>query len=126
MRGLRAALFFVMFMAAPVVIFAYEFEDPFIPMLPKEKPKPIESIVQAAKRPIIPETINPPSVIIQGVLWGTDKPMTIIDGRIYQVGETIRGTDAKIHKIDNNQVIVVVKTQMFTLKTKNKLNKEAQ
>jgi len=110
----------------PLAVLAYEFEDPFLPMLPK-KEQPVQAPVIEAVQDVVQEFVKEPVVNIQGVLWGTDMPMAIIDGEIYKVGAIIKGTDAKIHKIEKNNVIVIVKTQIFTLTTKHQiLDKEAQ
>ena len=54
---------------------------------------------------------------VTGVLWGTDNPMAIINGGMYMGGSLIGDTQAKIHKIENNQITVLYKTQLFTVTT---------
>jgi type II secretory pathway component PulC len=114
-------------LTASLLVFGYEFEDPFVPMLPKPK---IEGVIQEVDPVVVSlpqEIIQAPDVNIQGILLGTERPMVIINRGIYKNGDFIKGTDAKIHKIDKDGVTIIVKTQMFTLKTKrNILGKEAQ
>ena len=103
--------------------FAFE-EDPFIPMLPKETVKKQVETPVTVKPEIIEEVVAPPPLVIAGVLWGTDKPMAIINDKIYGVGAVIGESGAKVHEIKNNVVTVIYKMQKFDLTVTKKITKE--
>jgi hypothetical protein len=114
-------IFFVVFGLFCLNAFALE-EDPFAPMLPKPIAKAPVEAGQATVTPLVPEVIIPPSFTVAGVLWGTDKPMAIIDNKVYGVGAMIGDSGAKIHAIEKNVVTIIYKMQTFDLTTSKKLN----
>jgi hypothetical protein len=120
--GLKKLLF-VVFGVFCLNAFAFE-EDPFIPMLPKEIPKKVVQTAALVEAAPVQETVTPPTLTVAGVLWGTDKPMAIINGNVYGVGAMIGESGAKIHKIEKNVVTIIYKMQTFDLTTSKKINKE--
>jgi len=108
----------LIFMAGVLCYSAFALEeDPFVPMLPQEPPK--KQTTEIAKSSSVagppPEAVTLPAMVLSGVLWGTDKPMVIIDDKVYGVGSIIVSSGAKIHKIEKNVVTVIYKMQKFTL-----------
>ena len=94
-------------------VFAYSFQvyprDPFKSLLPK-----IEDIEaapddanEAEDRPYPVEHVEAPEITIQGILWGTDKPMAIINDNVYGVGDSLASVGATIHSIKRNSVFIM-------------------
>lgn len=88
---------------------ADSFRDPLISLLPSEsstasQPKPV---------PTSPLGIHPPALTIQGFIWGGPRPQAVIDGDVYDVGETVGG--ARIVAIDQQGVTVDVQGSIFQL-----------
>lgn len=93
--------------------------DPFEPIITKgeELPPP----PPPPPPPHVLEEVTPPAVNIEGVLWGTDKPLTIIDGEVYSLGDTLKNADAKVEKIEKNKVFILYQGQVFEMGIKSKL-----
>jgi hypothetical protein len=95
--------------------------DPFMPQLP---PKPIfVDTTQSVKIPVKPTevVVTPPQITIEGVIWGTDKPMVIIDGDVYQAGETLKKDNGiKIDSIDKNIVLINYNNAIFKMTPRKK------
>jgi len=106
--------------------FALE-EDPFLPLLPKEiikKQPPTETVAPEHPIAVPDEVVTAPTLNVTGVLWGTDKPMVIINDKVYAVGDLVADTGAKIHTIEKNVVTVIYKMQKFDLTVSKKTTKE--
>ena len=86
--------------------------DPFEPLLPKEK-KQEEKVEYGESKEI---EILPPNIVIEGVLWGTSKPMAIVDGSVYKIGERIKDTEDKILKIEKSSVFVLHGGKVYKMK----------
>ena len=54
--------------------------------------------------PTIPAAVGLPSINIQGVLWGSANPQVIIDGKVYEIGDSIGG--GRILSIERDGVTV--------------------
>jgi len=121
-RGLKKLLF-VVFGIFCFNAFAFE-EDPFIPMLPKPIAQQPVATTQTAAPGSVPAVVTPPALTVAGVLWGTDNPMAIINGKVYGVGSMIGDSGAKVHRIEKNVVTIIYQMQKFDLTTEKKLNKE--
>ena len=67
----------------------------------------------------IPE-VPLPEFEIQGVLWGTDKPQTIIEGKVYNIGDKIEEFDLKILKIEDNNVFFLYGEKVYEQKVKKR------
>jgi len=61
-----------------------------------------------------PEDITPPSVEIQGIIWGGDVPQAIIDNTVVRPGDTVQG-DIRIISINKEGVAVFYNNQRFML-----------
>ncbi|HEX9564656.1 MAG TPA: hypothetical protein VF981_11820 [Gemmatimonadaceae bacterium] len=79
---------------------AHELRDPFESLLPSAI-----RAAQAAPQPVMPgvpidagmgqTAVEPavqfPEIAVQGMLWGGPVPVAVIDGGVYQVGDTVSG-----------------------------------
>lgn len=54
-----------------------------------------------------------PAYTIQGVIWGTELPLAIINNKVLKIGDML--DEAKIENIDKNGVVVSLKGNLFTL-----------
>jgi hypothetical protein len=52
-----------------------------------------------------------PIFSVQGLVWGTDKPQAIIDNKIFNIGDEIKG--AKIIAIDKDGVKILYQERTF-------------
>lgn len=69
---------------------AYELRDPLQSLLPESHQPGLSSPtgsaqVSASKVP------TPPSLVLEGVVWGGPEPQAIIDGAVYGVGDVVQG-----------------------------------
>lgn len=119
MRQLLGNFIYIVFLAFAVLVLAQEpqgeLRDPFeAPPLRKEE--------QAGE--VGPEgrvaPVSPPVVSVEGVLWGKDSARVIIDGEIYEVGDTLRNVDAKVYKIEANTVFIAYQGGLFEMSPKKK------
>lgn len=98
---------------------AEDYRDPFKSYIPSKEEvaavMPIE-VLPVAEAPVV----TAPTIIIQGVLWGTSKPQTIIDGNVYGVDDSFLNGEAKILKIEKNVVTVVYKGKNFEMAPQKK------
>ena len=90
------------------------YKDPFEELLPKE------ATPEAAARSGSKQDLGPPPVIIEGVLWGTDKPRVIIDGEVYAVGDRLQTVDAEVFKIKENIVFISYGERIYEMNVKTK------
>ena len=86
--------------------------DPFPP--PPEKKVTQKGDVQE-KQPetMKPVEIKPPSLTIQGIIWGGALSQAVINGKVLKVGDTIE--EAKITNISKDGIEIVFKNQTFHL-----------
>ncbi|MCP4652075.1 MAG: hypothetical protein GY858_01660 [Candidatus Omnitrophica bacterium] len=96
-----------------------DIEDPFCPMLPEEKMEQDRTQVTEVEKERQEDVVEPPLIELQGVLWGTELPLALIEGEIYNVGDSVIGTNAKIHKIENNDVLILFEGELFRINIKN-------
>lgn len=88
--------------SVPAVEYTAEgFRDPFQTY---EKAKKDLAVKQAAPKP-------PPPLNIQGMVWGSDIPQAIINGKVLKVGDTVDGV--KITNIDKEGVEVFYVGQTY-------------
>ena len=86
---------------------AYNLRDPFEDLLTQKKEgirKPGESEG---------ETVTPPRLSVQGLVWGGRTPQAIIDNRVVKVGDVIE--EAEIIEISKDGVTMVYKKRIFKL-----------
>ncbi|MDD5155347.1 MAG: hypothetical protein PHF11_02545 [Candidatus Omnitrophica bacterium] len=60
-----------------------------------------------------PAQVPPPSLSVQGIIWGGKMPLAIIDNKVVKVGDTV--SDAKIVSIGKSGIEVIFKNYIFTL-----------
>lgn len=84
-----------------------DIEQP-VPVLPQPLPtvQPQEPVVEPEQKA--------PSLVINGVIWGTDKPQAIINDRVVSIGDTIE--NSKVVDIHQNGVDVIFSNKLFTIK----------
>ncbi|MBM3248931.1 MAG: hypothetical protein FJZ10_05905 [Candidatus Omnitrophica bacterium] len=87
------------------------YRDPFIPVIKKE-----EAVSQQGG----PETgaieVAPPEFDVKGMIWNTDSPQAIIDGKILRLGDEVK--DAKIIEISKEGVKLLFRGRVITAKPK--------
>ncbi|HIE36507.1 MAG TPA: hypothetical protein EYP89_04650 [Candidatus Omnitrophica bacterium] len=103
-------------------VYPKDFRDPFSPLLPQdaEEEEMIGRIEGEGRKETEEIYYPPPEVNVEGVLWGTDNPLTIIDGEVYKVGDKIKNTEVKVFKIEKNSVYIGYKGRLHRLTTKKK------
>ncbi len=93
------------------------YKDPFEPLIKEET----DEKGRSTKETIIEEPKElPASMVVEGVLWGTDKPLAIINGEVYKVGDTIKGVGARIFKIEDNSVYIGYGEKIYKMKVEKK------
>jgi len=90
------------------------YKDPFESYLPKET-EGVSAISQDKMH-----DLGPPPVTIEGILWGTDRPMVIIDGEVYGVGDMLQTVEAKVFKIKKNTVFISYGERIYEMNVKTK------
>lgn len=73
--------------------------DPFEPYLKKEDVNPAQP--QEEKKE---EVVNPPALAVQGVMWGSDTPLAIVNNRVVKKDDVIDG--ARVVDINKDGVTV--------------------
>ena len=87
--------------------------DPFKSQLPVKQPAKTEE-----KLPIKNEPVTVDFLTVSGVVWNSERPQAIINGKVVTVGSEVGG--AEVVAISEAQVQVRYKGQLFVLKTGNK------
>ena len=90
---------------------AVSFRDPFVSLLPSSR-SAIARVVTSGHEGSGASEQQPvfPSLKIQGIIWGSRRPQAVIDGDVYDVGDTVQG--AKIVDIDRQGVTGEVQGQL--------------
>lgn len=65
-----------------------------------------------------------PAYTIQGVIWGTELPLAIINNKVLKIGDML--DEAKVENIDKNGVVVSLKGNLFTLSAPAFSHKQAK
>jgi len=76
--------------------------DPFF-LLPKKKEKIIKESLP----------LQPPQLVLKGIVWDETKPLALINGLVVKEGDTIQG--ARIVKIDFERVAVQYRSKEFVI-----------
>jgi type II secretory pathway component PulC len=97
-------------------------KDPFQPLIIIEEKKEEKKEVEE-KYVEFQEELLPPEIHIEGILWGTQKPLAIIDGEVYGVGDRLKGIDATVFKIEKNSVYILYNEKLFKMGTSKKEEK---
>lgn len=82
--------------------------DPFLSYLEKEKKQ--ENIVVQQTAPVV---IPPPSLTVQGIIWGGDISQAIINQKVVKIGDTIEG--AKVTDINKDGIKMIFNDQELYL-----------
>ncbi|MBN3040824.1 MAG: hypothetical protein JW867_06820 [Candidatus Omnitrophica bacterium] len=93
------------------------YKDPFENLLPREAgPEGLDKIGSQKDK------LGPPPLNIEGVMWGSSEPKTIINGEVYAVGDIVpcKGAEAKIFRIKENTVFISYGEKIFEMNTKTK------
>lgn len=76
--------------------------DPLVSQLPSTMSQQVIVIPPENHAPMPQLEPQPPTFTIEGVVWGGPRPQAVIDGDVYDVGDTVQG--AKIMAIDRTGV----------------------
>ncbi len=90
------------------------FRDPFEPTLPIDLMQP-EKVDNQQKVTVREEQIVPPTFSVQGVIWGGDIPLAIIDNSVVKIGDVVK--DASIVDIKKEKIEFVYKGRYFEIPT---------
>ncbi len=83
-----------------------ELRDPFQSPLIEAKPTAKREASGAAES-------RPPSLTVQGLVWGGNFPQAIVSNKVAKVGDTISG--ARVISIDKNGVTVFIEGRQYRL-----------
>ena len=98
--------------------------NPFSPQFPKVKPvtdieaaqtqrEESEKAAQLKAEPVVPEEIVPPVLNVTGIIWNTDRPQAIINGKIVSTGDTIN--EAVIISIQKTEIKIAYKGKTMSI-----------
>lgn len=89
---------------------ASQYRDPLVSLLPQ--PKSERAPEQAAEQP--KPVVVAPALKVEGMLWGGRRPQVLIDGRLYQIGDTVQ--HSQIMDISRDGVTVMSQGATFVLR----------
>ncbi|MBI4323619.1 MAG: hypothetical protein HY596_05030 [Candidatus Omnitrophica bacterium] len=95
----------------PIRYTASDFRDPLVSLLPKPEAASPAAGGAAQTRPA--ETPVAPAVSVEGMFWGGPRPQVLIDGQLYDIGDTVGGS--RIAAITREGVTVVKQGETFVL-----------
>jgi len=99
--------------AAPVEYTGATYRDPFKSQLPVKQPaKPDD------KGPVKDEPVTVDFLTVTGVVWDSEKPQAIINGKVVSIGGQVE--EAELVAINEAGVQVRYKGKLFVLKAGNK------
>ncbi|MCQ9204688.1 MAG: hypothetical protein NG737_00005 [Omnitrophica bacterium] len=113
MKTIKILIIFVFILLPSLAYSKSVYRNPFASLIPTDRPKP------AGKK----REVELPSLSIEGVLWGNDKPQTIIDGEVYSVGDKLKGLEAKVFRIEKNVVFISYGDKIYEEKISKKEGK---
>ncbi len=94
--------------------------DPMTSLLPTRM-RPEQST--GARSTVVPSVVSspapspqPPALAIQGLIWGGPRPQALINGELFDIGETVQG--ARIVAISRDGITVDVQGSTFVLQPK--------
>lgn len=97
----------VVSIARPVVRYtAQDLKDPFKDYLPAMEDVTVSSAEQATSEQL-------PTIAIQGLIWGSNKPQAIIENKIVRVGDTVNGMT--IVDINKEGLTVLYKNRKYDI-----------
>jgi len=127
----RIVFFFAFTVAVAGVVQAAD-RDPFRTVLPEvtQPPQLKEPYYEQPRPPIRMEPEHKPDVYaepldveVEGVFWDIDEPRVIIDGEIYSRKDKLKHHDARILKIERNDITVLYRGTTQRLKTVSGLDR---
>lgn len=74
-------------------------------------------VVEKKAKVAAPVAVSKPSIVIDGIMYEKQKPMVIIEGKFYYVGDVYKGS--KITQINVNNIKVNTSGTVFTIKMEN-------
>ena len=86
---------------APRTYTVQELRDPLTSLFPRPAPEPVPAS-PASQTPEAPAIPPPPTLSVQGIVWGGSTPQAIINDQLYGIGDVVKG--AKIVMIDREGV----------------------
>jgi hypothetical protein len=105
--------------------------DPFRTVLPEPRTAPQFTQIAVYEPPVDVELhstgqpqemfVEPLAVVVEGVFWDIDNPAVIIDGDIYRNKDKLKNHDARILKIDRNDVTVLYRGTTQSLRAVSRL-----
>ncbi|MFH1505128.1 MAG: hypothetical protein ABIH08_07080 [Candidatus Omnitrophota bacterium] len=117
----RVMLFLLVLVFLPLCTYSQDgYRDPF--RSPFQKPIASAQETETEIKEQEQENFNPPPVAIEGILWSTSKPMTIISGEVYEPGAKIKDIDAKVFKIEKKSVSIYYRNKLYEMKIKEKIS----
>jgi len=81
--------------------------DPFSPFISKDGPSSGETTTETSTSYSVPEDVEPLAVVIEGIVSGDNFSHVVIDGEVYEEGEIIKGINARILKISNENASIL-------------------
>ncbi|MCF7874149.1 MAG: hypothetical protein K9L84_05100 [Candidatus Omnitrophica bacterium] len=111
----------LLFMVLTISVWAQsEHKNPFESGLPQEESREVEEAGLFQDRE--EEIVNlPGEIVIEGVLWGSDKPQAIINGEVYSKGDSLKNNrSVSIFNIKNNIVFLSYQDKIFKKKPREK------
>jgi len=100
------------------------YRDPFCPVLP-----PIEDfkgdieVIERYTGSVEKVEVLLPDLIVEGVLWGSKIPQTIIDGEVYKVGDKLNNVGGTISKIEKSTVFISYEGEIHEIKVQKREGK---
>lgn len=86
--------------------------DPFESVFKKEAVAPLTTGTgEQVSEPQV--QVNPPSLTVQGIIWGGKIPQAVINDKVVKIGDVIQ--EAKIIDIDKDTVKILFKNSSFNL-----------
>lgn len=87
-----------------------KFRDPFEIQLPEDASKPRPVVVEESEKAVVLPPLN-----VEGVIWGSEMPLVIIEGNVLKIGDTIK--EVKILDIQKEKIEVVFEGKTFFVST---------
>ena len=85
-------------------------------------PKPVG--VAPPPEPVVVVVANPPALRITGLVWNSDKPQAIINGKILGLGNEVDGS--KLIAVRQNEVDVIYAGRQFTINANQPVKNESK
>lgn len=107
---------------APVEYTAGQFRDPLVSLLPQPAAESVPG--QVAEEEAVKPLAVAPRLKIEGMFWGGPHPQVLIEGRLYQIGDTV--DESHIVEISREGVTVISQGTTFVLRPPDMAEESAQ